>query len=315
MPDPQLESGYIRIANEVWDALVTIRIPGEARQVLDCIIRKTWGWGKKTDKIALSQLCEATGLKKTSIIKARKKLMAMNLITVTKKVNGTTISYGIIKDYNKWRPLPKKVTKNKKQTKLKDFCYLCNYREAIARHHIKLKSFGGSDEEYNIIILCPNCHALTHQGKYDEDFLMTQKGNVENSQPKSKTRVTKKVNKGVPKKLPTKDTITKDTTTKESILGIFEYWNSKKIIVHKSKDGCKGEINTRLKDYSPEEIKEAIDNYAEILHSGDYVFSYRWTLKDFLGREKDNVARFLNRSRPFESMPKKKLNPLDDWEE
>ena len=61
MTTPQLENGYIKIATELYDALCGIRIPGEARQVFDVILRKTYGWNKKKDAIALSQFVEATG--------------------------------------------------------------------------------------------------------------------------------------------------------------------------------------------------------------------------------------------------------------
>jgi phage replication O-like protein O len=315
--NPQSEEGHLRIANEVWDSLVSIRIPGEARQVLDFIIRKTWGWGKKTDKIPLSQFCIATKLKKSTVIKARKKLLTMNLITVTQKGNDPILTYGFIKDYSKWRPLPKKETKIKKQTKLRDFCYICNYKEAIARHHIKLKSSGGSDEEYNIIILCPNCHALAHQGKYDEKYLITQKGNVENLLPKKETIVTQKGNETLPKKLPSKDT-TKDTTKdktfipektleeiKAEIRGkeiqvIFDYWNSLYgPVKHRSIDGFESSINARLKTYTIGEIKESISNYAKILQSPDHYWTHKFGLKDFLDRKKNNIDRFATRNEPF----------------
>ena len=55
MASPQLKDGYVAIANEIMDALAHIRIPGEARQVLDVILRKTYGWKKKEDEISLSQ--------------------------------------------------------------------------------------------------------------------------------------------------------------------------------------------------------------------------------------------------------------------
>ncbi len=96
---------------------------------------------------------------------------------------------------------------------------------------------------------------------------------------------------------------------KKEIKDIFNFWNSQKIIQHRNIEGFVPEINARLKDYSPEEIKEAIKNYAEILNSDDYIWSYRWSLKDFLGRKKDNIARFLNTSKPFESCPKKIKEP------
>ena len=49
MVSPQWENGYTKIANEILESLARIRINGEARQVLDVIIRKTYGYGKKTE--------------------------------------------------------------------------------------------------------------------------------------------------------------------------------------------------------------------------------------------------------------------------
>ena len=81
METPQLEDGYVRIANKIMEALARIRIPGESRQVLDAIIRKTYGWGKTKDKISLSQFVKMTGLKKVTVCKAISKLKQMNIIT------------------------------------------------------------------------------------------------------------------------------------------------------------------------------------------------------------------------------------------
>jgi len=63
MAEPQKENGYTPIANEIMEALCRIRIPGEERQVLDCILRKTYGWNKCEDAISLTQFMEMTGLK------------------------------------------------------------------------------------------------------------------------------------------------------------------------------------------------------------------------------------------------------------
>lgn len=112
MASPQLENGYTSIANELYEAWAKIRIPGEARQVLDVIIRKTYGFHKKEDQISLSQFCLATGLKKPTVCKAIKKLVVINLIT--KKGNKTGEIYSLNKDFNTWKPLPKKVTLPKK---------------------------------------------------------------------------------------------------------------------------------------------------------------------------------------------------------
>lgn len=113
MASPQTENGYFKIANEVFEALCAIRIPGEARQVLDTVIRKTWGYGKKEDYISLSQFSLSTKMSKIAIIKAIKKLNAMNLL-ITQKGNTNGNSYLVNKDFDTWNPLPKKVTLPKK---------------------------------------------------------------------------------------------------------------------------------------------------------------------------------------------------------
>jgi len=112
MASPQSEKGHIDIANEFAEALARIRISGEEWQVLWVILRKTWGWKKKMDAISLSQFEQFTGLKKPTVCRAIKKLLAKCII---KKDNDPIIkndnalaSYGIQKDYEEWQPLPKK---------------------------------------------------------------------------------------------------------------------------------------------------------------------------------------------------------------
>jgi phage replication O-like protein O len=104
MANPQKENGHIQIATEFWDALNAIKIPGEARQVLGVIIRKTWGWNKKSDQIATSQFVEATKLSRKMIEKARKRLKDMNMITTHLKGGSQVLTYCIQKDYEKWIP-------------------------------------------------------------------------------------------------------------------------------------------------------------------------------------------------------------------
>jgi len=114
MSSPQLENGFTRLSNELLDALARIRIPGEARQMLDVIIRKTYGFGKKSDYISATQFMDATGLPKYSVHRARGKLLKLNLIEVTKKANRIMLKYSINKHYRTWKPLAKKVTVTKK---------------------------------------------------------------------------------------------------------------------------------------------------------------------------------------------------------
>jgi len=109
MANPQTENGYVKIASEILDALAKIRIPGEARQVLDFIIRKTYGYHKKADRISTSQMVEGTGLCQRSVERARATLRRMNIITTDKTDGGNSLKIWINKDHETWLP-PTKLT-------------------------------------------------------------------------------------------------------------------------------------------------------------------------------------------------------------
>ncbi len=77
---------------------------------------------------------------------------------------------------------------------------------------------------------------------------------------------------------------------------IYTVWNELKIISHKKlTSDIKRAIESTLKDYSREEIEQAIRNYAEIVHGAEYYFNHKWTLVEFLSRRhSNNVERFLD---------------------
>lgn len=291
---PQLENGYLKIANELVEALSGIRIPGEANQVLWVIIRKTYGFNKKEDAISLSQFVLATGLKKQHVLRAIAKLLNINIII--KKDNGRINKYGINKDFSTWNALSKKVTTFNKKSSLMDYCYICGFTEALHKHHIQPSSQGGSNKVSNIIKLCPNCHALVHQGKYSQEYLITKKDNVENI-TKEDNIIIEKGNETLSKKGNTKK-IPKETITKESIYSIFDFWNTQGIIKHKTIDKYKPSINASLKEYTEVEITKAILNYNTILNDPLYYWTHKWTLKEFLQR---GIDKFRDENNPFDN--------------
>jgi hypothetical protein len=77
----------------------------------------------------------------------------------------------------------------------------------------------------------------------------------------------------------------KNGKNKKIYTHVFEHWNSKNIIKHRTlNDKTKRSINAKLKNYTSEEICQAIDNYAAIVHDDKYFFTYKWTLHEFLQR-------------------------------
>jgi phage replication O-like protein O len=123
MANPQKENGYTAIANELMEAFARVRIKGEARQIIDVIMRKTYGFKKKEDDIALAQFVLKTGLKKSRICAIIKDLCEMKVINARQRSQARVIidgklkscikTYSIQKDYDKWELLPKKVTRAK----------------------------------------------------------------------------------------------------------------------------------------------------------------------------------------------------------
>lgn len=101
MSNPQKENGYTAIANEILEALAQITFRGCTRQVLDVIFRKTYGFHKKEDAIALSQFCKLTKASKRTVIYAIQELEAKNMIFVKKDGTEANI-YRFNKHHDTW---------------------------------------------------------------------------------------------------------------------------------------------------------------------------------------------------------------------
>lgn len=105
---PQLENGYCKIANELMEALSKYRIPGEQMQCLLFLLRKTYGYNKKSDRISNSQFVVGTGINKRNVKRAIDGLIEKRI--VVKKDNEFIPTYQFNKDYRLWQKLSKKTT-------------------------------------------------------------------------------------------------------------------------------------------------------------------------------------------------------------
>lgn len=135
MASPQTENGYTAIANELFDALCRTRIPGEVRQVVDVVLRKTYGFKKKEDAIALSQFEDITGMWRSSVYRAICLAEQMNLIS-KKATRGITL-YRFNKDFETWRPLEKK-KRGGSSKKATDEALVANTRHASSKYAVKV---------------------------------------------------------------------------------------------------------------------------------------------------------------------------------
>jgi len=111
MACPQTKDGYTRIANEIMDALIKtdIRIPPEARKVLDLVLRETYGFSRKSAKFKAGYIAKNTCLSRQNARRALNRLEKMRLVTVVRSDYGVVrsdyaIEISIQKDYEKWVP-------------------------------------------------------------------------------------------------------------------------------------------------------------------------------------------------------------------
>lgn len=101
---PQLENGYVRIANTIVESMARTQFNGYEIRYLMVLLRKTYGFNKKSDVISNSQFVKETGLHKQHIWRTEKRLIERNIVTK----NGYLLSFQ--KDTTRWRELPKQVT-------------------------------------------------------------------------------------------------------------------------------------------------------------------------------------------------------------
>lgn len=83
---------------------------------------------------------------------------------------------------------------------------------------------------------------------------------------------------------------------------IFDYWNSlENLITHREfTEAFASSIHSKLKNFTKDEICDAIESYDDILGNPDYLLEYKWKIDEFLQRK---LEKFINESKPHESWP------------
>ncbi|MEX2952550.1 replication protein [Serratia fonticola] len=74
------DDGYIRLANELYEELIGANLTRNQAKVAHAVCRKTYGYNKKVDRIADSQLAELTRLPRQKVNKAKNELIAMRVL-------------------------------------------------------------------------------------------------------------------------------------------------------------------------------------------------------------------------------------------
>lgn len=91
------DDGYTRIANELLEAVMSADLTARQLKIVLAVIRKTYGFGKKLDRITNTQIAAITGIHHTHVCTAKNEMIAMNILIS----NGNQIGVNkVVSDWN-----------------------------------------------------------------------------------------------------------------------------------------------------------------------------------------------------------------------
>lgn len=143
MASPQKENGFTPVANELLEALARTELKGSGYALVFAIMRKTFGFHKKEDRISISQLQEMLHISRRAVIYNLQELEAKKIIFIKRERDGVKNRVNLIKlnkDYETWvvQNSAPQVEKNRTSAKL---------RKKVVQNQVKnLPSFAPTKE-------------------------------------------------------------------------------------------------------------------------------------------------------------------------
>jgi len=102
---PQTQNGYVKIANELFEAIIE-RMPFRVSapvKIFYAVMRQTYGYNRKTARITTDKFRKLTGINDRRLIhRAKKQAIDGNMINVITNDDGISPSYSINKNYLDW---------------------------------------------------------------------------------------------------------------------------------------------------------------------------------------------------------------------
>lgn len=122
------KESYAKVPNEILEILAKTKLNSSESRYIFALLRKTYGWNKKSDYISNSQFVRATGITKQHIWRTEKRLLWREIVAKRGNKTGLNISY------EQWKELPKWATVTKSGV-------------AVAKAGKKV-AYNGGDKEY-----------------------------------------------------------------------------------------------------------------------------------------------------------------------
>lgn len=115
MADVQPTDWTINIQWQYFEALTASGIPRTHLLVCLAVIRKTWGWNKLSDSVAISQICTMTSCDDRNVRRAIKDLIGWNMLTDHGRGYRGALVLGPQKDFDQWRVSATQNAENKRE--------------------------------------------------------------------------------------------------------------------------------------------------------------------------------------------------------
>ncbi|MDR2426450.1 MAG: replication protein [Endomicrobium sp.] len=116
MSNPQIENGYLKIANDLYEAVYLFNFTRNEMKIVSYVIRQTYGFNRKSVPLKQSKIMADLKLAKGRVSVAFNNLIRMNVL-IHEKGTGKT---GINKDYDSWKEFSKRESESS-QNENKEF--------------------------------------------------------------------------------------------------------------------------------------------------------------------------------------------------
>lgn len=111
MSTPQVEGGFTRIADELYDAILRFDFSKRELKVILAVIHRTYGFNKKVDFLAHGQIANMVGLDRANVSKTVNTLTKNNVLFETgnkfTRTGSPIKEIGLNKKYEEWQHVVK----------------------------------------------------------------------------------------------------------------------------------------------------------------------------------------------------------------
>jgi phage replication O-like protein O len=104
MADVQLEHGFLRLANDLDEALTYAPFSGAQAKIVRCLVRLSFGWGRQTVRVAVSEIAERCNERYSGAFRrSLSALIAEKVVREIEPQSGRRAAlYAVNKNYEEW---------------------------------------------------------------------------------------------------------------------------------------------------------------------------------------------------------------------